>query len=143
SPTFHPSLRDWGGNGGAKRTSWRPVGELSRERFASSLRDWGETFVARCLGGLAVLGEELLEAAGVFEGADHCQPERAVLDQVGRDALDVLGRDRVDPFQDLLRFRRPPFENLATQTERDQPVRALGLEGEPPLGEALRLVELV
>ena len=60
-----------------------------------------------------------------------------------RDALDVLGRDRVERVEHRLRLLGPALEHLAPQAEHDRPVRALELEHEPALGEVARLLELV
>ena len=88
------------------------------------------------------LAEQLLEPLGVVERADHGEV-RPVVDDVLRDALDVLGRDRVERVEHRLRLLRPVLEHLAPQPEHDRPVRALELEHEAALGEVARLLELV
>ena len=47
------------------------------------------------------------------------------------------------PASDLLRLGCLALEHLAAQPEHDQPVRALGLEHEPALGDVPRLLELL
>ena len=76
-------------------------------------------------------------------GPDQREPQPLVRDQVLRDALHVLGRDRVEPVEHLVGIGRVPLEHLAAQAEEDQPLRALELEDEAALGEVARLLELV
>ena len=79
----------------------------------------------------------------VVERADHGGAHAVRPDHVLRDALHVLGGDRVEPGEQLLRLGRLALEHLAAQPEEDQPVRALGLQHEPALRERAGLLELV
>ena len=88
------------------------------------------------------LAEALLEPLGVVERPDHGEV-RPVVDDLLRDALDVLGGHGVERVEHGLRFLGAALEHLPAKAEHDRPVRALELEHEAALGEVARLLELV
>ena len=94
-----------------------------------------------CLGRLSA--EQLLEAVRVVERPDHREVQALLADDVLRDALHVLERDRVDGGEHLVRLAELALEHLAPEAEHDHPLRVLERQDEPALGEVLRLLELV
>src|SRR5947209_6155805 len=88
-------------------------------------------------------GDQLFESLGVVERADQRQVQRTAADHVPGDPLDVLGGDRVERRDHLVRLGRFAFEHLATQPEEDQPLRVLELEDEASLREVARLLKLL
>src|SRR5262249_42588622 len=88
-------------------------------------------------------GEQLLEASRVVERADEREVEPLVLEEVLRDALDVLDGDLVEPREQLVGILDLAFEHLAPEAVLDRPLRALESEDEPALRVAACLLELV
>src|SRR6476660_7494861 len=62
--------------------------------------------------------EELFEMLGVLERPDQRESQLLVLDQLLGDALHVLARDGVQPFENLVDVRRALLEHLASQAEQ-------------------------
>ena len=88
-------------------------------------------------------GEQLLERRRVVERPDQGEVEPARADHVLRDALHVVGGDRVEAGGDLLGLDRLALEHLAAEPEHRHPLRVLEPEHEASLGERARLLELV
>ena len=71
-------------------------------RTARARGEWGAG-VAEAV--LRASGQQLLEAIGVVERADDCEPQGVVGDEVLGDALYVLRSDRAQPREHLAGYR--------------------------------------
>ena len=85
----------------------------------------------------------LLETRRIVERADEREVEPLVLEEVARDALDVLGGHLVEPAEELVGILDLTLEHLAAQAVLDRSLRALEPQHEAALRVAPRLLELL
>src|SRR6187551_4088813 len=84
--------------------------------------------------------EELLESRRVVERPDQGEIQALVLEEISRDAVDVLDRHLVETPEELVRLFDLALENLPPEAVLDRPLWALEPEYEASLRISARLL---